>query len=114
KESRGNPRSLAVVFELLESQGWLERVENRLRLTPQGRYAAQIASSYGVAVSYLPLFETLGTLLFGAATFPRIDESGGELLVNRGMNVWGSGGGHKNYFKKSDEIIIELFNRPLK
>jgi hypothetical protein len=113
KEIPGNPRSLACVFELLESQGWLEREGNRLRLTSQGRYAAQIASSYGVTVSYLPLFEMLGTLLFGAATFPRVDESGGELLVNRGMNVWGSGGAHNNYFKKSDEIIIELFNRPL-
>jgi hypothetical protein len=113
KEIPGNPRSLACVFELLESQGWLERAEGRLRLTSQGRYAAQIASSYGVTVSYLPLFEMLGTLLFGSAAFPRVDESGGELLVNRGMNVWGSGGAHNNYFKKSDEIIIELFNRPL-
>jgi hypothetical protein len=113
KEVPGNPRSLACVFELLEYQGWLERVESRLRVTPQGRYAAQIASSYGVTVSYLPLFEMLGTLLFGAASFPRVDESGGELLVNRGMNVWGSGGAHSNYFKKGDEIIIELFNRPL-
>ena len=113
KEAPGNPRSLACVFELLESEGWLERVGNRLRLTSQGRYAAQIASSYGVTVSYLPLFEMLGTLLFGNAEFPRVDESGGELLVNRGMNVWGSGGAHNNYFRKSDEIIIELFNRPL-
>ncbi|HEU0184677.1 MAG TPA: class I SAM-dependent methyltransferase [Blastocatellia bacterium] len=113
KEVPGNPRSLACVFELLESQGWLERAGNGLRLTPEGRYAAQIASSYGVTVSYLPLFEMIGTLLFGAAAFPRVDESGGELLVNRGMNVWGSGGAHNNYFKKSDEIIIELFNRPL-
>jgi hypothetical protein len=113
KDILGNPRSLACVFELLESQGWLERVGNHLRLTSQGRYAAQIASSYGVTVSYLPLFEMLGTLLFGAAAFPRVDESGGELLVNRGINVWGSGGAHNNYFKKSDEIIIELFNRPL-
>jgi hypothetical protein len=29
------------------------------------------------------------------------------------MNVWGSGGAHANYFKKSDEIVVELFNRPL-
>jgi hypothetical protein len=113
KEILGSQRSLACVFELLESQGWLEQVGSRLRLTSQGSYAAQIASSYGVTVSYLPLFEMLGTLLFGNAAFPRVDESGGELLVNRGMNVWGSGGAHNNYFKKSDEIIIELFNRPL-
>ena len=36
-----------------------------------------------------------------------------ELLVNRGMNVWGSGGAHNTYFKKVDEIIVEIFNRPL-
>src|SRR5262245_49985144 len=99
KEAPGNPRSLACVFELLESQGWLERVGNRLRLTSQGRYAAQIASSYGVTVSYLPLFEMLGTLLFGNAAFPRVDESGGEVLVNRGVTLWGSGGSHYNYYK---------------
>jgi hypothetical protein len=29
------------------------------------------------------------------------------------MNVWGSGGAHKTYFKKVDEILVELFNRPL-
>jgi hypothetical protein len=29
------------------------------------------------------------------------------------MNVWGSGGAHRTYFKKVDEIIIEIFNRPL-
>ena len=64
-------------------------------------------------MSYLPLFDVLGTLLFGNANIPRVDESGGELLVNRGMNVWGSSGAHNTYFKKSDEMIVELFNRPL-
>ncbi len=109
----GNPRSLASVFELLELQCWIVRKQHCLQLTPAGRYAAQIATSYGVTVSYLPLFNVLGTLLFGNANIPRVDESGGELLVNRGMNVWGSSGAHNTYFKKSDEIIVELFNRPL-
>ena len=36
-----------------------------------------------------------------------------ELHVDREMNVWGSGGAHTNYFKKIDEVIVELFNRPL-
>ena len=108
-----NPRSLACVFELLALQRWAVRQGNRLQLTSRGRYAAQIATSYGVTVSYLPLFDVLSALLFGNANIPRVDEAGGELLVNRGMNVWGSGGAHSNYFKKSDEIIIELFNRPL-
>ncbi|HUK89004.1 MAG TPA: class I SAM-dependent methyltransferase [Blastocatellia bacterium] len=109
----GNPRSLACVFDLLALQGWIARDRDRVFLTATGRYAAQIATSYGVTVSYLPLFHVLPTLLFGNANIPRIDESGGELLVNRGMNVWGSGGAHNSYFKKSDDIIIELFNRPL-
>jgi hypothetical protein len=29
------------------------------------------------------------------------------------MNVWGSGSAHATYFKKVDEIIIEIFNRPV-
>jgi hypothetical protein len=109
----GNSRSLASIFDLLALQGWVVNEQQRLRLTPAGRYAAQIATSYGVTVSYLPLFDVLPTLLFGNARLPRVDESGGELLINRGMNVWGSGGAHRTYFEKSDEIISDLFNRPL-
>jgi hypothetical protein len=109
----GNPRSLLSAFDLLTLQGWIERDHDNLRLTTTGRYAAQIATSYGVTVSYLPLFDVLPTLLFGNPKIPRIDSSGGELLINRGMNVWGSGGAHTSYFRKSDEIIVELFNRPL-
>ena len=109
----GNPASLTCIFDLLATQGWATRHEGRVRLTPRGRYAAQIASAYGVTVSYLPLFEVLSTLLFGNPLIPREDETGVELLVNRGMNVWGSGGAHKTYFQKNEEIIVEIFNRPL-
>jgi hypothetical protein len=109
----GNQASLNCLFDLLATQGWLERDGDSVRLTSRGLYAAQIATSYGVTVSYLPMFNSLPTLLFGNARGPRVDESGVELLVNRGMNVWGSGGAHKTYFKKVDEIIIEIFNRPL-
>ena len=89
------------------------RDKSSVSLTACGRYAAQIATSYGVTVSYLPLFDNVSTLLFGNSRIPRMDESGVELLVNRGMNVWGSGGAHRTYFKKVDEIIVEIFNRPL-
>jgi len=109
----GNQRSLAMVFDLLVLQGWVVREHGRLGLTRTGRYAAQIATSYGVTVSYLPLLNEIGVLLFGNAKIPRVDDAGGELLVNRGMNVWGSGGAHNTYFKKSGEIIAEIFNRPL-
>src|SRR5208282_1335358 len=86
---------------------------HRVSLTACGRYAAQIATSSGVTVSYLPLFDNVSILLFGNSRIPRMDESGVELLVNRGMNVWGSGGAHRTYFNKVDEIIVEIFNRPL-
>jgi SAM-dependent methyltransferase len=33
--------------------------------------------------------------------------------VDRAMNVWGSGGAHSTYFKVVDELIIEIFNRPI-
>jgi hypothetical protein len=109
----GNHTSLGLVFDLLIAQGWMAREEKQVCLTPSGFYAAQIATSYGVTVSYLPQFNVVGTLLFGNPRIPRVDETGSELLVNRGMNVWGSGGAHNTYFKKVDEIIIEIFNRPL-
>ena len=41
------------------------------------------------------------------------DENGSETHVDRAMNVWGSGGAHSTYFKKIDEIVIEIFNKPL-
>ena len=89
------------------------QAKDSVELTPCGRYAAQIASAYGVTVSYLPLFMVLNTLLFGNPRIPRIDENGFETLVNRALNVWGSGGAHATYFNKVDEIIVEIFNRPL-
>lgn len=109
----GNRASLDCVFDLLACQGWLVRESGKISLTPCGRYAVQIASSYGVTVSYLPMFNVVSTLIFGNPRIPRFDDNGIELLVDRAMNVWGSGGAHKTYFKKVDEIIVELFNRPL-
>lgn len=109
----GNRASLSLVFDLLAAQGWMTREQNRICLTPQGDYAAKIATSYGVTISYLPLFNVVDTLLFGNPRIARVDETGSELLVNRGMNVWGSGGAHNTYFKKVDEIVVEIFNRPL-
>jgi len=112
-EIAANRASLTCILDLLATQGWIARDKNSVCLTACGRYAAQIATSYGVTISYLPLFDNVSTLLFGNSRIPRMDESGVELLVNRGMNVWGSGGAHRTYFKKVDEIIVEIFNRPL-
>ena len=109
----GNRTSLSCIFDLLATEGWVGRDQDVIQLTLCGLYAAQIATSYGVTVSYLPNLNMVSTLLFGNPRIPRIDDSGVELYVNRGMNVWGSGGAHKTYFNKVDEIVIEVFNRPL-
>jgi hypothetical protein len=113
QDIHGNHGSLGCVFDLLAIQGWIAREQNTVRLTSSGKYAASLATSYGVTVSYVPLFNMISTLLFGNPRIPRVDESGVELLVNRGMNVWGSGGAHRTYFKKVDEIVVEIFNRPM-
>jgi len=101
------------LFDLLSAAGWVERSGSIVRLTARGRYAAQIASAYGVTVSYLPMFAVLPTLLFGNARIPRVDPNGFETMVNRAMNVWGSGGAHTTYFRKLDEIVVDIFNRPI-
>ncbi|MBZ5523927.1 MAG: class I SAM-dependent methyltransferase [Acidobacteriia bacterium] len=109
-----NREALSCIFDLLIAQGWLTRDQkNCVSLTAAGAYVGQIATSYGVTVSYLPLFTAVETLLFGDPQFPRVDKGGVELLVDRAMNVWGSGGAHKTYFKRVDEIVVEIFNRPL-
>ena len=111
EEAAGLPE---IVFDLLAAQGWIRLREDVAELTAAGRYLVQIAPSYGVTVSYLPNLNNLGTLLFGnVRKLRRLDENGMELLVDRSMNVWGSGGAHTTYFKKVDEIVIEVFNRPL-
>jgi hypothetical protein len=109
----GNASMLSCVFDLLATQHWVTRSGDTVSLTPQGVYAAQIAASYGVTVSYIPMFTRLNALLFGNPRIPRVDESGIETMVDRGMNVWGSGGAHRTYFTKVNEIVVELFNRPL-
>jgi hypothetical protein len=109
----GNPASLACIFDLLAARGWAGRTGKLVQLTPAGEYAAEIASAYGVTVSYLPTFAALPTLLFGNPRIPRVDASGFETLVNRAMNVWGSGGAHRTYFKRLDAVVVDIFNRPL-
>jgi len=84
------------------------------KLNEKGLFFYKRSAAYGVTVSYMPLFSQLDTLLFKDSSNILIrDKDGNELHVNRKMNVWGSGGAHKLYFKKIDEIIIEIFNRPI-
>ena len=109
----GSEVVLGCLFDLLQARGWLTRTGKTVALTAAGHYASQIASSYGVTVSYLPTFAMLPTLLFSNPRVSRVDSSGFELLVNRAMNVWGSGGAHRTYFKRVDQVVIDIFNRPI-
>ena len=109
----GDAALLGCLFDLLAARGWVARSGKAVEFTAAGHYAAQIASAYGVTVSYLPTFAALPTLLFGNPRIPRVDPSGFEILVNRAMNVWGSGGAHRTYFKRLDQVVVEIFNRPI-
>jgi hypothetical protein len=112
-ELSGDGAVLGCLFDLLAARGWLARTGKSVELTAAGHYATQIAASYGVTVSYLPTFAVLPTLLFGNPRIPRVDGSGIETLVNRAMNVWGSGGAHRTYFHRLDLVVVEIFNRPI-
>ena len=109
----GNQSCLSVLFDLLTHCGWVVREQSSFGLTPAGRYAASIASAYGVTVSYLPMLSVVSTLMFGNPRIPRVDETGVEMHVNRATNVWGGGRAHLTYFKKVNEIVIQVFNRPI-
>jgi hypothetical protein len=109
----GLPARWTTMFEFFQSLAWVKVESGLVSLTPAGAYTASIAPSYGVPVSYLPLYHRLERLLFKDPEVPRVDPSGEEVLVDRDMNVWGSGGAHTTYFNRVDEIVIDLFNRPI-
>ena len=98
------------VIDLFTMLKW---VENK-KFTNEGQFFLKRAVAYGVTVSYLPTFMQSAELLFGNPNklWKRTAE-GFETHVNRRMNVWGSGGAHALYFRKIDEIVINLFNQPL-
>lgn len=105
---------IKAVVDFFTSIGWFTQNGTVYKFTPRGLFLARRAAAYGVTVSYLPTFIQVHELLFGNPNVLRNQPaSGPELHVNRAMNVWGSGGAHASYFKKIDEIIIDLFNRPV-
>jgi SAM-dependent methyltransferase len=99
---------------MFEHLGWVYPTPSGYRFTVEGDFFRQRASAYGVTVSYLQTFHWLDELLFGKGDVLWDKPSGAkEIHVDRTMNVWGSGGAHSTYFNKIDEIVIEIFNRPL-
>lgn len=102
-----NKKCIIRLFEKFE-------LSNGEQLNEKGMFFYKRSAAYGVTVSYMPLFAQIDTLLFkDTANILVRDKNGNELHVDRKMNVWGSGGAHKLYFKKIDEIIVEIFNRPI-
>ena len=77
-------------------------------------YIISRAKSYGVTASYQPIFSNLDNIIFNNDNliYSR-DIHEKEIHVNRRLNVWGSGGAHKTYFKKIDSIVIDIFNAPI-
>ena len=100
-----------ILGEILSIEGWLDDCYN---YTDQGKYAFKISSSYGVTISYLETFINVNNLIFHDPTILKINTGlNKEIHINRKMNVWGSGGSHKTYFKHIDKIIKDIFNQPI-
>lgn len=113
-EFHKNPQCFEKVLLFLAKLGWFNVLDGRFEFTEIGLFFAKRAASYGVTVSYLPMLSKVEDFLFGDAKRLReIAEGEDEVHVDREMNVWGSGGAHSTYFKVIDDVIIELFNRPI-
>ena len=107
------PDSFDTILTFLSHLGWFSKSNGNYTFTGKGLFFAKRASAYGVTVSYIPMFRQIDELLFGNPNVLWEEKGENESHVDREMNVWGSGGAHTTYFKKIDEIIISLFNKPL-
>ncbi|WP_106794395.1 class I SAM-dependent methyltransferase [Aquimarina sp. Aq78] len=107
------PESFDTILTFLSHLGWFSKSNSNYTFTNKGLFFAKRASAYGVTVSYIPMFRQMDALLFGDPNVLWPLQADTEIHVDREMNVWGSGGAHTTYFKKIDEIIISLFNKPL-
>ena len=114
EEFNESPESFRKVLDFFVHLGWFKAVSGKYEYTSEGVFFARRGAAYGVTVSYIPMFRKVDELLFGnPVLFWNQPPGAPELHVDREMNVWGSGGAHSGYFKVVDEIIIELFNRPI-
>ncbi len=113
-EFHEDPESFSKILDFFTHLGWFKKNNDNYKFTNKGFFFARRSSAYGVTVSYLPTFRRVEELMFGNANILRSSvPNATEIHVNREMNVWGSGGAHSAYFKKIDEIIIALFNKPI-
>jgi hypothetical protein len=114
EEFHKDGNSFASLLDFFTFLGWYKKRNDTYSFTEKGLFFARRASAYGVTVSYQNTFRHLDELLFGNPKLLwEVPKGHSEIHVDRTMNVWGSGGAHKAYFKKIDEIIIDLFNKPI-
>ena len=114
EEFHKQPECFKRILDFLTYLDWFTQKNGNYQFTETGLFFARRASAYGVTVSYLPTFSKIEELMFGKASVLRDIAFGeDEIHVDREMNVWGSGGAHGSYFKVLDEIIIEIFNKPI-
>ncbi|WMI70236.1 class I SAM-dependent methyltransferase [Mangrovimonas sp. YM274] len=114
EEYHKNPESFKKILDFFAFLGWFTKKKNTYQFTDKGLFFAKRASAYGVTVSYLPTFTNLEELIFGDPLILKTESPNEpEKHVHREMNVWGSGGAHSTYFKVIDQVIIDLFNKPI-
>lgn len=108
------PENFSKILDFLTFLGWFSKSKGHYKFTNKGFFFAKRSTAYGVTVSYIPTFRRVDELIFGNPNMLRSSlPNATEIHVDREMNVWGSGGAHSSYFKKIDEIIIDLFNKPI-
>lgn len=113
-EFHEDPINFSKILDFLTFLGWFHKKGDNYRFTDKGLFFATRSSAYGVTVSYIPTFRRVDELMFGnALIFKSSIPNTHETHVDREMNVWGSGGAHAAYFKKIDQVIISLFNKPI-
>ncbi|KAA3624464.1 MAG: class I SAM-dependent methyltransferase [Flavobacterium sp.] len=113
-EFHEDPVSFSKLLDFFTFLGWFQKKNDHYRFTDKGLFFARRSTAYGVTVSYIPTFRRVDELMFGnALIFKSSVTTASEIHVDREMNVWGSGGAHSAYFKKIDDIIISLFNKPI-
>ncbi len=113
-EFHEDPINFSKLLDFFTFLGWFSKKSDHYRFTDKGMFFARRSAAYGVTVSYIPTFRRVDELMFGnALIFKSSEPTAHEIHVDREMNVWGSGGAHSAYFKKIDEIIISLFNKPI-
>lgn len=114
EEFHADADSFGRLLDIFVFLKWFQKKNGTYSFTEKGLFYAKRASAYGVTVSYIPTFRKVTELIFGDPTILwNTPPNSPETHVDREMNVWGSGGAHSTYFKKIDEIIIDLFNQPI-